>query len=272
MLHFFWYSLDNRSEKRFCMKKKLLAFFLILLLFLSAYAIHALILTLVPTLHNKISPFTLFLANLSISLFLFLFVIFRKVPFRQVFPIKALNTKKILALLLVAFSFLLVTNYALNIAYTLNDSLKQTYDNYASSFSQMLHENFLLSLLVFGLFTPIVEETLFRGLIFYELHQSTRWRTAFILQAILFGVFHLNLIQFTYTTLLGILLGLSLHYTRSFLAPVILHCTYNILNLILAKYASHSQIFFSPFTLLISIIILLLSITYLIKNRTSETS
>lgn len=75
---------------------------------------------------------------------------------------------------------------------------------------------------------PIGEEFLFRGLIFrYSKRCLPPW-IAIVFQALLFGVYHGNLIQGVYAFLLGIVLGLLAYKFKSVLPGIILHMVINI--------------------------------------------
>lgn len=85
---------------------------------------------------------------------------------------------------------------------------------------------------------PIFEEILFRGLVFKELANSLnnklKWglgaTISVLIQALIFGTFHMNLLQGIYTFFLGIALALIYMWTKSLWAPILLHFSYNLLG------------------------------------------
>jgi membrane protease YdiL (CAAX protease family) len=95
--------------------------------------------------------------------------------------------------------------------------------------------SFILSILAVGLIGPVFEEILFRGLIFGELRKITKVRAALLVQAVLFGVYHLNIIQGSYAFIIGILLGYVYYRSNSIIAPVIVHITINTTSVILSR-------------------------------------
>jgi membrane protease YdiL (CAAX protease family) len=97
--------------------------------------------------------------------------------------------------------------------------------------------NFILSLLAVGIVAPVFEEILFRGLIFGELRKVTQVRAALFIQAVLFGVYHLDIIQGSYAFLIGILLGYVYYRSNSILAPIIVHAAVNTTSIILSRVA-----------------------------------
>lgn len=81
---------------------------------------------------------------------------------------------------------------------------------------------------------PIVEEVIFRGLILQYLGKAgASFIAANLIQAVLFGIFHMNLVQGIYTALLGFLLGYLAYRYDSIFAPMILHAIYNLFGTVL---------------------------------------
>lgn len=76
---------------------------------------------------------------------------------------------------------------------------------------------------------PLMEELTFRGLT-VQILKRTGWRFWLInlIQAALFGLFHMNLIQGIYAFLLGLLLGYVCETYGSLKASILLHAVFNI--------------------------------------------
>jgi membrane protease YdiL (CAAX protease family) len=77
---------------------------------------------------------------------------------------------------------------------------------------------------------PILEETLFRGIIAlqFDLWLDNKW-IAVILSALLFGAVHFNIVQLVYAFSLGILLGLCIVKTHKLWLCILSH---GLLNLV----------------------------------------
>ena len=76
---------------------------------------------------------------------------------------------------------------------------------------------------------PILEETVFRGLILQYLGKTgAKFFAANIIQAVFFGIFHMNLVQGFYTFFLGLLLGYLAYRYDSILVPMAMHFFYNL--------------------------------------------
>ncbi len=102
--------------------------------------------------------------------------------------------------------------------------------------------DFILSILAVGIIGPIFEELLFRGLIFGELRKVTKVRSALFIQAVLFGAFHMNVIQGSYAFVIGLLLGFVYYRSNSIIAPIIVHMTINTSSVILTQFVSGGEL------------------------------
>ena len=75
---------------------------------------------------------------------------------------------------------------------------------------------------------PLVEETIFRGLILQYLRRAgASFIAPNLIQAVLFGIFHMNLVQGIYTAVFGFLLGYLAWRYDSLLAPMAMHALFN---------------------------------------------
>ena len=76
---------------------------------------------------------------------------------------------------------------------------------------------------------PLVEETVFRGLILHYLKKGgARFWAANLIQAVLFGIYHGNLIQGIYAFCIGVLLGYLAERYGSLIIPVLVHALFNL--------------------------------------------
>jgi membrane protease YdiL (CAAX protease family) len=92
-----------------------------------------------------------------------------------------------------------------------------------------------LILLTIGIVAPIAEELLFRGLVFHMFNRHMNVKVALIVQGLLFGAFHMNLVQGVYASVLGIVLGIAYLLTGSLWIPIIIHIVNNSVALLLPE-------------------------------------
>lgn len=95
---------------------------------------------------------------------------------------------------------------------------------------------FILGLMVIALTPAICEELFFRGYVFSALENKLKLITAIILNAALFGVFHMSLAKFVGTAFLGGMLCYIGHKTRSILPGIIIHFMNNAFSCLLLYY------------------------------------
>ena len=88
-------------------------------------------------------------------------------------------------------------------------------------------------LLKFLVFYPIGEELLLRGLILQFLKKKTKY--ANLIQAVIFGILHLNPIKIIYTTISGIFLGNVRLRPNPIWWTFLLHSTFNLVSIFLYK-------------------------------------
>lgn len=86
---------------------------------------------------------------------------------------------------------------------------------------------------------PLVEEIIFRGLILRYLRRAGAcFLVANLIQAVLFGIFHMNLVQGIYAACLGFLLGYLAWRYDSILVPMVMHALFNLFGTVVTQLES----------------------------------
>lgn len=89
----------------------------------------------------------------------------------------------------------------------------------------------LLLILYVVLVAPVTEELIYRGVTLYYAGQAfSRFWLANLLQAALFGIFHLNVVQGLYAFLLGIVLGYIFRGRKKLSYCILFHIFFNLLG------------------------------------------
>ncbi|MCW5771962.1 MAG: CPBP family intramembrane metalloprotease [Rhodospirillaceae bacterium] len=88
-------------------------------------------------------------------------------------------------------------------------------------------------LLYAGVLVPIAEELVFRALIFRWLRERMDFRPAALVTAGIFGLMHQRIEQMVIAGLLGVVLAWLYERSRSLVPAILMHQTYNSLNLML---------------------------------------
>ena len=133
-----------------------------------------------------------------------------------------------LVILLAVFSELFVYSL-LYIIFNFFPSLGSMYTDNISG----LLEKRLVTFISVTVVSPLMEELIFRGLILKLFHRFLNFAIANVLQALLFGIYHMNLVQGLYAFLLGILIGCIFYLTRNILYCVLFHFVLNTCGVIL---------------------------------------
>lgn len=138
---------------------------------------------------------------------------------------EVLNGKLIAAMVCLGLSLQFLISMCLNAVYPiLPQSLT---DQYGELMESLLGGNVWLSLFVTVILAPLAEELLFRGVTLKKAQKIMPFMAANILQAVLFGIYHMNLIQGVYAFVLGLILGFTAEYFHSIWAAILLHACVN---------------------------------------------
>lgn len=114
-------------------------------------------------------------------------------------------------------------------------------ESYASTETAIYGSSFAMQLLTAGIVAPIVEELIFRGLVYKRLKKMTGLIVAAVLSALLFGIFHGNWVQAPYAMILGLVCVFVYEKYKSVIAPILLHMSANVFAVILSSGAGDSS-------------------------------
>lgn len=85
-----------------------------------------------------------------------------------------------------------------------------------------------LGILLYGMIAPVVEEIVFRGMLYHRMRRLFSPWIAMLATSFMFGVFHGNVVQMIYAMSLGILMILTYNWLSSFWGPVLFHMSANL--------------------------------------------
>ena len=80
---------------------------------------------------------------------------------------------------------------------------------------------------------PIVEEWVLRGLVYDRMRKGMPVIAAMLISSVLFGLLHGNLVWAAYAAVLGMVLAWVFERTRSLLASILLHFSFNLCGMLL---------------------------------------
>ncbi|MDR1630795.1 MAG: CPBP family intramembrane metalloprotease [Oscillospiraceae bacterium] len=139
-----------------------------------------------------------------------------------------LSVKHMLLILLVCFGFMYAANYATALLTLLLQPLR---GEGASDLLENLlgGEGKIYALLYAVLAGPVLEELLFRGLLYKKLVRFGGQAYIFY-SALLFALFHFNFAQLFYAFLLGLVFAAVMYYTGKILYSIVLHVIVNFVG------------------------------------------
>lgn len=151
-------------------------------------------------------------------------------------PVKVIKLPNVGVIALLGVGLQLLTNIALSLVSVF---VPETIEEYIEMMEMAgLGEVNLVTVLATVIMAPLVEELMFRGV---TLQLANRAGLPFILgniiQAVLFGVYHGNLVQGVYAGILGLVLGYVAHRYRSLWASILLHLVFNLSSIIISLFA-----------------------------------
>lgn len=121
------------------------------------------------------------------------------------------------------------------------------FPDWLKTYEDLLKNAGLDSSLTLGMFlysiilAPICEELIFRGVTMRQAKKAIPFWAANLMQAILFGVFHMNMIQGIYAFCLGLILGYVCEMGGSIYYSILLHMLFNFWGTVISQFLTIGQ-------------------------------
>lgn len=135
----------------------------------------------------------------------------------------AISPKMIFLAIFVALVLSLGLNYLFNAI-----GLVKSSTNFQSVSDRQFDVNFYVGLFLYGVVSAFVEEVIFRGIIYNRLKRMFPIVLSIILTSVLFGIFHGNIVQGIYATIMGFVLCIFYEKSNKFIYPLVVHMVANI--------------------------------------------
>lgn len=131
------------------------------------------------------------------------------------------------------------------------------------------NKNILVTLVTTGILGPILEELIFRGIVYEKLKTFNKKSTSMFITGVIFGLFHGNIIQFIYAFLLNFILVKSYETENNILAPILIHVCANSVTTLLLNFIIQINVLLTTilFLVFVTVLILLLKIVYKKNNK-----
>ena len=145
----------------------------------------------------------------------------------RVVKFKKISLKQVVLSLLIGSSIIFFSGLIVGFAAQL---FPDAYESFASSMEELENANVVFLVIAVVIAAPLIEEVLFRGIAMHFLSKHYSVFIVIIVQALLFGIYHMSLIQGLYATGIGIVLGLSFLWTGSIWVPILIHFANNLMS------------------------------------------
>lgn len=142
------------------------------------------------------------------------------------------NIFKYLLIIPFAIFCMLSANYFVSIlTMIMPDSMT---DTYASTEQAIYGSGLGIQILAAAIAGPIVEELIFRGLVYDRIKRMSSVIPGAIISALAFGIFHGNWVQAPYAFIIGLVCVFVYEKYKNIAAPIILHMTVNTASVIIS--------------------------------------
>lgn len=138
------------------------------------------------------------------------------------------------------FQYLYVVGISIPLSLGLNNilllsNLAEYSESYQETAEILYMPGFPVQILCVGIIIPIMEEMVFRGLVYKRMKESKSMFYAMFTSSVLFGLYHGNSVQFIYALLTGLMLAYLYEKYGSLKAPILAHMLMNIVSCVLTK-------------------------------------
>ena len=120
----------------------------------------------------------------------------------------------------------------------------------------------IITLISTGIIGPIIEELMFRGIIYNELKLKVSPMKAILLTTLFFAIIHFNILQIIYTFAVGFLFIFFYEKYKDIKAAIILHMTLNITTTLFLTLLTKNIFILNYSIFIISLIVLFIVFKY----------
>ena len=117
-----------------------------------------------------------------------------------------------------------------------------------------------------GIAGPILEELIFRGIVYNKLKTFNKKMSAIILTSLIFGIIHGNVINMIYAFGVSFMFIYLYEKYKTLKAPIIMHISLNTTVILLLPLIMKNYLVFNLYLLIVSLIILIILKRYYIKE------
>lgn len=127
-----------------------------------------------------------------------------------------------------------------------------------------------LGIISYGILAPLGEEVVFRGVVYGQFKKVMKVPIAIVFSGLAFGLFHGNLVQAVYATVIGILLALVYELYGTLIAPMVFHGIANLFVYIMLDLTSFGGAFLTPAACIIFLALSAVSVVLMCKLQKKQ--
>ena len=146
-------------------------------------------------------------------------------------PRTATNFKDVLGSLVVGFGICGISGLWIMLAEQF-PSLQKSVEAMNAGAENIAGGNAFGTFMIAVIAAPVVEEILFRGIVLRSIRKFSPVWASILISSVLFGVYHLNIVQAAYATLMGIAAGILYEKKRNLLFPILVHFANNLITML----------------------------------------
>lgn len=155
---------------------------------------------------------------------------------------------------LITITLAITSSVAINILFIWLH-LTESSETYSRVAEHQYGVSLVTGLVLYSIISPLAEEVVFRGIIYNKIRRNCSVTTAVLLSALLFGLYHGNIVQGAYGFLMGILIAYTYEKFGSFFHAFLFHAAANTTVYIITSYEVISHIIITPHICLIFILV-----------------
>lgn len=185
------------------------------------------------SLQLKYGTYGLVASQLLFVLVPLLVTLYTKKSVKDTFKLKPCKLRKLMGGILLGIGTI---GWALIISAIATSIFKESASAAEQGLESYVPGSFVMGLLILAVTPAICEEMFFRGYVFGALENKLKLVTAIMLNAALFGVFHMSLARFFTTAFLGGMIAYLGHKTKSIFPGMLVHFLNNALSCVAMYY------------------------------------
>lgn len=158
---------------------------------------------------------------------------YMKADMKKLFSIKCPGILQLLSSFVIWIGgYLLIIVVSVGLSFVFQESAS----NVEETFGEFLKQPLIALIFVIAIMPAIAEEITFRGFLYGSIRDKTKMLTAMLIVSAIFGIYHMSLIKFFSTGLLGLMLVYVVEKTGSIFCSMFIHFCNNLMSVLIMKY------------------------------------